>query len=184
MIHIEKLMGAKSKEIRSQLFLDAALTVLFAFLLSLLLINDMLPWFNNLLSTRLSFSFFFSRQVLPLLLILHFPHAVIPGLYISHKLSQQTLSKYRQAYTGKKKQQIYMVACYHPVYIFNRVSVCNHSCTKTNGFNQIPCIPLRKYNRNREWHPSSVSALSGTETNGWNRVYKSFHEFCTLLLAS
>ena len=31
--------------------------------------------------------------------------AVIPGLYISHKLSQQTLSKYRQAYTGKKKQQ-------------------------------------------------------------------------------
>ena len=45
-----------------------------------------------------------------------------------------------------------MVACYHPVYIFNRVSVCNHSCTKTNGFNQIPCIPLRKYNRNREWH--------------------------------
>ena len=58
MIHIEKLMGAKSKEIRSQLFLDAALTVLFAFLLSLLLINDMLPWFNNLLSTRLSFSSF------------------------------------------------------------------------------------------------------------------------------
>ena len=62
MIHIEKLMGAKSKEIRSQLFLDAALTVLFAFLLSLLLINDMLPWFNNLLSTRLSFSFFFIRS--------------------------------------------------------------------------------------------------------------------------
>ena len=105
MIHIEKLMGAKSKEIRSQLFLDAALTVLFAFLLSLLLINDMLPWFNNLLSTRLSFSFFFSRQVLPLLLSFIFLMAVIPGLYISHKLSQQTLSKYRQAYTGKKKQQ-------------------------------------------------------------------------------
>lgn len=105
MIHIEKLMGAKSKEIRSQLFLDAALTVLFAFLLSLLLINDMLPWFNNLLSTRLFFSFFFSRQVLPLLLSFIFLMAVIPGLYISHKLSQQTLSKYRQAYTGKKKQQ-------------------------------------------------------------------------------
>ena len=49
---------------------------------------------------------------------------------------------------------------------------------------KIPCIPLRKYNRNRKWHPSSVSALSGTETNGWDRVYKSFHEFCTLLLAS
>ena len=143
----------------------------------------MLPWFNNLLSTRLSFSFFFSRQVLPLLLSFIFLMAVIPGLYISHKLSQQTLSKYRQAYTGKKSNNLY--GCLLPSsYIFNRVSVCNHSCTKTNGFNQIPCIPLRKYNRNREWHPSSVSALSGTETNGWNRVYKSFHEFCTLLLAS
>ena len=105
MIHIEKLMGAKSKEIRSQLFLDAALTVLFAFLLSLLLINDMLPWFNDLLSTHLSFSFFFSWQVLPLLLSFIFLMAVIPGLYISHKLPQQTLSKYRQTYTGKKKQQ-------------------------------------------------------------------------------
>ena len=80
MIHIEKLMGAKSKEIRSQLFLDAALTVLFAFLLSLLLINDLLPWFNNLLSTRLSFSFFFGRQVLPLLLSFICLMAVIPGL--------------------------------------------------------------------------------------------------------
>lgn len=105
MIHIEKLMGAKSKEIRSQLFLDAALTVLFAFLLSLLLINDMLPWFNDLLSTHLFFSFFFSWQVLPLLLSFIFFMAVIPGLYISHKLSQQTLSKYRQTYTGRKKQQ-------------------------------------------------------------------------------
>ena len=127
---------------------------------------------------------FFSRQVLPLLLSFIFLMAVIPGLYISHKLSQQTFEQVSASLYRKEKATIYMVACYHPVYIFNRVSVCNHSCTKTNGFNQIPCIPLRKYNRNREWHPSSVSALSGTETNGWNRVYKSFHEFCTLLLAS
>ncbi len=106
MIHIEKLMGAKSKEIRSQLFLDAALTVLFAFLLSLLLINDMLPWFNNLLSTHLFFSFFFQLASSTFISFIFFM-AVIPGLYISHKLCicQQTLSKYRQTYTGRKKQQ-------------------------------------------------------------------------------
>ena len=84
MIHIEKLMGAKSKEIRSQLFLDAALTVLFAFLLSLLLINDMLPWFNDLLSTHLFFSFFFSWQVLPLLLSFIFFMAGIAHLDIKY----------------------------------------------------------------------------------------------------
>ncbi len=106
MIHIEKLMGARLKEIRSQLFLDAALTVWFAFLLSLLLINDLLPWFNNLLSAHLSFSFFFSWQILPLLLSFIFLMAVVPGLYISHKLSGQTLNEYRQTYTGRKKQQL------------------------------------------------------------------------------
>lgn len=106
MINIEKLMGAKLKEIRKQLFCDATLTVLLAFLLSLLLINDLLPWFNDLLSANLSFSFFFSWQVLPLLLLFIFIMAVVPGLYISHKLSRQTLSEYRRAYTGRKKQQL------------------------------------------------------------------------------
>ncbi|WP_455674061.1 ABC transporter permease [Phocaeicola sp.] len=106
MIHIEKLMGAKLKEIRTQLFCDAALTVLIAFLLSLLLINDLLPWFNELLSAHLSFSFFFSWQVLPLLLLFIFIMAVVPGIYISRKLSRQTLSEYRQSYTGRKKQQL------------------------------------------------------------------------------
>lgn len=106
MINIEKLMGAKLKEIRSQLFCDAVLTVLLAFLLSLLLINDLLPWFNDLLSANLSFTFFFSWQVLPLLLLFIFIMAVVPGLYISHKLSRQTLSEYHRTYTGKKKQQL------------------------------------------------------------------------------
>ena len=46
MIHIEKLMGAQLKEIRRQLFYDATLTVLLSFFFSLLLINDLLPWFN------------------------------------------------------------------------------------------------------------------------------------------
>lgn len=106
MIHIEKLMGAKLKEIRTQLFCDAALTVFLAFLLSMLLINDLLPWFNELVSARLTFSFFFSWQILPLLLIFIFIMAILPGWYISRRLSRQTLSEYRQSYTGRKKQQL------------------------------------------------------------------------------
>ena len=106
MIHIEKLMGAKLKEIRTQLFLDATLTVLISFLLALLLINDILPWFNDLLSVHLPYSFFFSWQVLPLLLAFVLLLAIIPGIYISHRLSRQSLSEYRKQYTGRNRQRI------------------------------------------------------------------------------
>ncbi len=109
MIHIEKLMGAKLKEIRMQLFLDAALTVTIAFLLSLLLINDILPLFNHLLSTRLAYSFFFSWQVLPSLLGFALLLAVVPGVYISHRLSHQSLSEYRKQYAGRGKQRIVQI---------------------------------------------------------------------------
>lgn len=106
MIHIEKLMGAKLKEIRIQLFLDATLTVILSFLLALLLLNDILPWFNELLSVQLTYRFFFSGQVLPLLLSFIFLLAVIPGLYISHRLSRQSLSDFRLQYTGHNKQRL------------------------------------------------------------------------------
>ena len=106
MIHIEKLMGAKLKEIRMQLFLDATLTVLVAFLLALLLINDILPWFNGLLSAHLSYQFFFSWQVLPVLLVFVLLLAVIPGIYISHRLSRQSISEYREQYMGQKRQRL------------------------------------------------------------------------------
>lgn len=106
MIHIEKLMGAKLKEIRMQLFMDATLTVLLSFVLALLLINDTLLWFNELLSVQLSYKFFFSGQVLPLLLGFVLLLAVIPGLYISRRLSRQSLNEFRTAYTGRRKQHL------------------------------------------------------------------------------
>ena len=106
MIHIEKLMGAKLKEIRMQLFWDAVATVLIAFFLSFLLINDVLILFNKLLPGHLSYGFFFSWKVLPLLLCFALLLAVIPGIYISHRLSKQSLSEFRKQYAGKGKQHL------------------------------------------------------------------------------
>ena len=106
MIHIEKLMGAQLKEIRMQLFLDATLTVLIAFALSLLLINDILILFNDLLMVQLPYRFFFSWQVLPVLLTFVLLLAITPGIYISHRLSRQSLSEYRKQYTGQSRQRI------------------------------------------------------------------------------
>ena len=106
MIHIEKLMGAKLREIRIQLFLDAALTVLIAFLLSLLLINDILVLLNGMASIHLPYRFFFSWQVLPVLLSFVLLLAIIPGIYISHRLSRQSLNEFRIQYTGQSRQRI------------------------------------------------------------------------------
>ena len=106
MIHIEKLMGAKLREIRMQLFLDAALTVLIAFLLSLLLINDILVLLDGMASIHLSYHFFFSWQVLPVLLSFVLLLAIIPGIYISHRLSRQSLNEFRIQYTGQSRQRI------------------------------------------------------------------------------
>ncbi len=106
MIHIEKLMGAKLREIRMQLFLDAALTVLIAFLLSLLLINDILVLLDGMVSIHLPYRFFFSWQVLPVLLSFVLLLAIIPGIYISHRLSRQSLNEFRIQYTGQSRQRI------------------------------------------------------------------------------
>ena len=106
MIHIEKLMGAQLKEIRMQLFLDATLTVIIAFGLSLLLINDILVLFNDLLTVHLPYRFFFSWQVLPVLLTFVLLLAITPGIYISHRLSRQSLSEYRKQYTGQNRRRI------------------------------------------------------------------------------
>ena len=106
MIHIEKLMGAKLREIRMQLFLDAALTVLIAFLLSLLLINDILVLLDGMASIHLPYRFFFSWQVLPVLLNFVLLLAIIPGIYISHRLSRQSLNEFRIQYTGQSRQRI------------------------------------------------------------------------------
>ena len=88
MIHVEKLMGATLRNIRLQLFGDAFLTVVLAFGLSILLVNDCLSLFNDLLGSRLTMTFFFSSQMLPWLLLFILLMSVIPAWYISCRLSR------------------------------------------------------------------------------------------------
>ena len=104
MIHVEKLMGSTLKDIRIQLFGDAFLTVLSAFVLSLLIINDSLSYFNGLLTSHLSIHFFFSMQMIPILLLFVLTMAIIPAWYISYKLSRVSLFEYKNLSSGKRKQ--------------------------------------------------------------------------------
>ena len=109
MIHVEKLMGATLRNIRLQLFGDAFLTVVLAFGLSILLVNDCLSLFNDLLGSRLTMTFFFSSQMLPWLLLFILLMSVIPACYISCRLSRLSFTEYRTLYSGRRKQRFVAV---------------------------------------------------------------------------
>lgn len=109
MIHVEKLMGSTLRNIRLQLFGDAFLTVVLAFLLSILLVNDCLAVFNGLVGSRLTMGFFFSSQMLPWLLAFILVMSVIPAWYISRRLSRLSFSQYRTLYGGRRKQRFVAV---------------------------------------------------------------------------
>lgn len=109
MIHVEKLMGGTLREIRMQLLGDVVLTVVISFLLSLLIIADVLPVFNAVLKSRMTFAFFFSGQVLPLLLGFLLVMALIPAWYASRRLMRWSYSEYKMASTGKGKHVLMAV---------------------------------------------------------------------------
>ena len=106
MIHVEKLMGATLRNIRLQLFGDA---FVLAFGLSILLVNDCLSLFNDLLGSRLTMTFFFSSQMLPWLLLFILLMSVIPAWYISYRLSRLSFTEYRTLYSGRRKQRFVAV---------------------------------------------------------------------------
>lgn len=109
MIHVEKLMGGTLRSIRLQLFGDAFLTVVLAFILSMLLVNDCLAVFNGLLGSRLTMGFFFSSRMLPWLLLFVLVMSVVPAWYISRRLSRLSFSQYRMLYGGRRKQRFVAV---------------------------------------------------------------------------
>lgn len=105
MVYIEKLMGGRMKDIRMQLFGDVVLTVGLSFVVSLLLISLVLPSFNAMLGSRLAMNFFFSGQMLPLLVVFLLIVAIIPAWYMSHKLVHLSYNEFKTSYTGRRKQR-------------------------------------------------------------------------------
>ena len=109
MIHVQKLMGASRIDINKQLFFDIFFTVLCGFMLSLLIMYDLIPVFNSILSTQMKASFFFSGQVMPLLIGLILVLSVVPAIYISRKIAVLSRQRYADLIGGKRKQGIISV---------------------------------------------------------------------------
>jgi ABC-type antimicrobial peptide transport system permease subunit len=106
MIHIQKLMGASKGDIGRQLFLDTFLTVMIAFVLSVLLVHDLIPVFNSLVSGRLHTSFFFNGQTFPVIGGFILFLSVVPAVYMSRKAGKLSLSDYKVFFTGKRRNGI------------------------------------------------------------------------------
>ena len=106
MVHVQKLMGASRLDVNRQLFFDIFFTVLGGFILSLLIMYDLIPVFNSILSGQMKASFIFSGQVMPLLIGLILILSFIPAIYVSRKISTLSRLHYLDLTGGRKKQTI------------------------------------------------------------------------------
>lgn len=106
MLHVETLMGASHSYICRQLFVDTFLTVFIAFVLSILVMGDVLSLFNYSFDTHLTFSFILSWKVLPLILLFVLVLAVVPAVYMAKKLNRISISGYCQFFLGRKRKRL------------------------------------------------------------------------------
>lgn len=186
MIHIEKLMGSRLKDIRIQLFGDAFLTVLLAFGFSLLIINDCLSLFNGILAAHLTIGFFFSLQMLPLLLLFVLIVSIVPAWYISRKLSSLSFSEYKMLYGGKKKQHFiaFLVilqfvismglifatfTANEQIALIKAHARCYENVIEVGSFDGPPAAPLKDELEKQGQGISSIALSHGSVLNAWLR---------------
>lgn len=81
-------MGASHSYICRQLFIDTFLTVFIAFILSILVMGDILSLFNYFFDARLTFGFILSWKVFPFILLFVSLLAIIPATYMTKKLNR------------------------------------------------------------------------------------------------
>ncbi len=108
-LHTQKLMGAKPSDVRLQIFLDTFLTVFISFLLAMLMMHDLLPVFNQVVSVDFSSAYFYSRDFFPLLILFILLLTVFPSWIMSRKISRLSGSDYRMFFVTKKNRWIGML---------------------------------------------------------------------------
>ena len=186
MIHVEKLMGATLRNIRRQLFGDAFLTVVLAFGLAMLMVNDSLAVFNSLLGSRLTMGFFFSSQMLPWLLAFVLLMSVVPAWYISHRLSRLSFSQYRTLYGGRRKQRFVavLVTVQFAISIglllatfvaHNQLELAERQASRYDGCIEVgdafgnPLAPLKAELEKRVGNIESMTLSKSSILNAWIR---------------
>ncbi|HCF81442.1 MAG TPA: multidrug ABC transporter substrate-binding protein [Porphyromonadaceae bacterium] len=105
-LHAQKLMGAKPRDVRLQIFLDTFLTVFISFVLAMFLMHDLLPVFNQVVSVDFSSKYFYDKDFFPLLIFLILLLTIIPALGMSRKISRMSISDYQMFFVTHKNRWI------------------------------------------------------------------------------
>ncbi len=105
-IHVQKLMGAGTRQLSMQLFADTCMTVGLGFLIAQLIQLDLLSVMNRIMSVQMPASFLYSHQMLPVTFGFILLLACIPALYMSRQLPKLSISIYNNFYRGKAKRRI------------------------------------------------------------------------------
>jgi len=105
-IHVQKLLGAGSRQLSLQLFADTFMTVGLGFLIAQLIQFDLVGIMNRIMSVQVPVSFLYSNQVLPITFLLILLLACIPALYMSRRLPEMSISLYNNFYRGKARRRI------------------------------------------------------------------------------
>lgn len=105
-LHAQKLMGAKPTDVRLQIFLDTFLTVFISFVLAMLLMHDLLPVFNQVVSVDFSSKYFYDKDFFPLLICLILLLTIIPALVMNRKISRMSISDYQMFFVTRKNRWI------------------------------------------------------------------------------
>ena len=105
-MHVQKLMGAGSRQLSMQLFADTFLTVGLGFLIAQLIQLDLLGVLNRIMSVQVPTSFLYSSQVLPATFGFILLLACIPALYMSRRLPEMSISMYNNFYRGTARRRI------------------------------------------------------------------------------
>ncbi len=105
-IHVQKLMGAGSGQLSTQLFADTFMTVGLSFLIAQLIQYDLLAVMNRILSVSVPPSFLYSSQMLPVTSAFILVLTCIPAFYMSRRLPELSISVYNSFYRGKARKRI------------------------------------------------------------------------------
>ena len=99
-------MGARASDVRIQIFADTFLAVLISFVLAILMMHDLLPVFNQVVSVDFSPGYFYSKDFYPILILFIVVLTVIPAWIMSRKISRLSGSDYRLFFATRKNRWI------------------------------------------------------------------------------
>lgn len=149
-------------------------------------INDCLSFFNGLFASHLNVHFFFSLQMLPLLVLFVLVMSIVPAWYISHRLSQLSFSEYKTLYGGKKKQRFIALlvilqfsisiglifatlVANEQINLIKERAYCYENRIEIGDFNAAPATILKEELEKHVQGIESIALSQGSILNSWIR---------------